>query len=114
MDNYIIIYINNTPYYIEASRLNDLAFIDNKLVNVSNSSLTLVNSFDYQTSYPRITCSSMSACILRSSSSSAYQVVNSNFEIRDNYKITSIGSHIYYYIFALLFILLGVKLIWKH
>lgn len=115
-NNYVIITINGVDYYIESDRLNDLAFIDNKLVNISNSNITLVNSFDSNnTTYPRITCSSMQQCILRSYSSSNYVGVTSNYQLKSKFNMNMLGiNNQNNLIISLLFIILGVKLLWKH
>ena len=55
----VIITIDGQDYYVQASRLNDLAYIDNKLVNVSNSTITLVSSYSTENTYPRITLSAL-------------------------------------------------------
>lgn len=115
MDNeYIIIYIDDIPYYLHAGRMRDLAYINNKLVNISSSSITLVNNFDTQTSYPRITCASMQQCIYRNSYSSTGVGVTSPIDYRDKFNMNILNNINYLtLIFALLFVLLGVKLIWK-
>ena len=112
-DNFIIVTINGTTYYIEASRVNDLEFIDNKLVNVSNNSITMVNHFDYQNTYPRITCSAMSQCILRPSSTVSYYGVTNPVELPKTFNSNQLGLYKDNIIIMLLVIILGVKLIWK-
>lgn len=113
-NNYIEITIGNNTYYIETSRVSDLAFIDNKLVNVSNNSITMVSSFDSTTTYPRITCSSMSACILRTNSSSSYQLVYNNYELPDKFNMNLLSnSQQNSILIGLLTIVLALKLMWK-
>lgn len=112
--NFIQVTIGNNTYYLEASRIPDLAFIDGKLVNVSNSSITMVTSFDYSTTYPRITCSGMSACILRSSSSSNYSVVTQNIQLPGKFNMNTLSdSMLSTIIIGLLTVVIGLKLLWK-
>lgn len=113
-DNYIIVTINDVQYYITADRVSDLAFINNKLVNISNSSITLVRSFDIQTTYPRITCNAMSQCRLQSSSTGSYTGVTSDIVLPDRFNMNvlnlSMQSNI---IIGLLLVLISLKLMWK-
>ena len=115
-ENYIIITINGVNYYIAADRLNDLAYIDNKLVNVSNSSIYLVNNFDYNNQYPRIQCSAMSQCILKQYNTSNYSLVTSNYSLANNQKfnINTLGNNGFNtLILMLLSLIVLFKLIWK-
>lgn len=115
-NNYVIITIGNTDFYLEASRYYDLAYIDNKLVNISNQSITMVNSFDANyTTYPRITCSAMQQCILRSSSSANYQAITQDIRLKDSkFNMNMLNnSNQNNLLIALLTIILGVKLLWK-
>lgn len=112
-ENEVEITINGRTYYIEAARLKDLDYIDNKLVNTSNSSITLVTSFDTQNTYPRISCPAMQACRYYASSASNYSTVTSNYTITKHsiYELGDLGLSS-----ACLFVLillLGVRLIWK-
>ena len=114
-NNYIIITIGNTDYYIEASRLSDLAFINNKLVNVSHNSITMVNSFDTTNTYPRITCSAMSQCILRTSNQSNYTAVTSNYTYNNAFNMNILNnSQQNTILIALLCVLISIKLLWKN
>lgn len=113
-DNYIILSINNVEYYITADRVHDLVFLDNKLVNISQSNITLVTDFDYQNTYPRITCGSMSACILKSSSQATYQYVTSQPVYPNKFNMNTLNRSMQSNIIIGLFvILLGIKLLWK-
>lgn len=113
-NNYIEITIGNQTYYIEASRVSDLAYINNKLVNVSNSSITMVSSFDYNTTYPRITCASMSQCILRQNNSTSYTGVTQNIVMPSQFNMNTLNIQSQNNILiALLSIIIGVKLLWK-
>lgn len=116
-DNYIIITIGNNDYYIEASRLNDLNYINNKLVNTSNNAITLVSDYDYnnsQNTYPRITCSSMSQCALRQTYNSNYIAVTQNYTFKDKFNMNTLGiSNQNNILIGLLIILIGTKLLWK-
>ncbi len=111
MNNVCVITIANKDYYIECSRINDLSYINGRLVNISNSTITLVTNYDLDTTYPRITCSSMRACGLRSSSNSDTVLVTQNFtNNNDLFSYVNYG----YVIICLLFLILGVKLVWKN
>lgn len=112
-ENEVQIEINGRTYYIEASRLKDLDYIGGKLVNTSNSQITLVTSFDTGTTYPRITCAGMSQCRYYASSSSSYSAVTSNYTIQNHsiYELGDIG--IMSACLYILVLLLGVRLIWK-
>lgn len=116
-DNYIIITIGNNDYYIEASRLNDLNYINNKLVNTSNTSITLVSDYDYnntQNTYPRITCSAMSQCALRQTYNSTQVAVTNNYVLKNKFNMNTLGiSNQNNILIALLTIILGLKLLWK-
>lgn len=113
-NNYIEININGVIYYLQADRLQDLNYIDGKLVNTSNQSITLVNTFDYNNTYPRITCGAMSQCILRSNNTSNYSLVSSSYSIIGDNNINTLGTNgILSLIFFVLFIFLGLKLLWK-
>lgn len=115
-NNFIVISINGVDYYIEADRLNDLAFINNKLVNISNSSINMVNNFDYNNQYPRIQCSAMSQCILRTNSTSNYSLVSSNYTLSSNQKfnVNTLGTNgLLTMLLFLNILLVGVKLLWK-
>lgn len=58
-DEACVIKVNNTDYYYPCDRKDDIILIDNHLVNVSSSSITLYHEFvvngDNTTGYPRIT-----------------------------------------------------------
>lgn len=113
-DNFVIIKIGNTEYYIQATLLSNLVYIDNKLVNISNSSITLVHSFDINTTYPRITCNAMQQCRLQSNNTSNYSAVNTNYELIGKYNINTLGSiNQNNIIIVLLFIIVSLKLLWK-
>lgn len=113
-DTVIIIEINGQTYYITADRLADLSYIDGKLVNVSNSTITLVHSYDTVTTYPRITCSAMSQCTYRATQQATQVGVTSNYVYNGDFNIKTLqASGIQSYILMLLIAILGVKLLWK-
>lgn len=112
--NFIEIEINGTIYYVEANRFADLAFIDNKLVNVSNSNITLVTSYSDQLTYPYISCQANRACLYRSSYNSNYSFVTSQPLIRSKFNFNTLQTNgLLTIIFFCLFILLGARLLWK-
>lgn len=113
-DNFIIISINGIDYYIEADRLQDLNYIENKLVNTSNSSLTLVSAFSDQYTYPRISCNSMQQCKLYQSNNSNYSLVYSNYSYTKDFNILSLGTNnIQSLIFYMVFMILCLRLLFK-
>ena len=112
--NVIEIEINGRTYYIEADRLADLAYINNKLVNTSNSAIYLVTDYGTETVYPRIQCSAMSQCRYYGSYSSSYQAVTQNYTVTSKFSIYQIGSNgIQSAILFILILLLGARFIWK-
>lgn len=92
-NNACVVKVNGNNYYCPCDRLDDIAYVDNFLVNVSNSSITLYTSFvepnDYSSGYPRITINSLSKAVYRANYNSSsnvqamnvisYEVVNRNF-----------------------------------
>lgn len=113
-DNVIEITINGVTYWIEANRLNDLHYIDNKLVNVSNSTITLVHSYDTVNTYPRITCSAMQQCRYYATNNTNYVGVSSNYSYEGKFNINTLQtSGLLSSILFGIIIILGVKLIWK-
>lgn len=58
-DEACIITVNGTEYYYPCDRHDDIILVDNSLVNVSSSSITLYRDFptygDNSSGYPRIT-----------------------------------------------------------
>lgn len=112
--NWIIITIDGQDYYIEADRLPDLAYIDGKLVNTSNSTITLVSSYSTETTYPRIQFSAMQQGRYYRSYNTSYTAVTSNYSLKSKFSIYQIGSNgIQSAILFLLILILGVRLIWK-
>lgn len=113
-ENWIIITIDGQDYYIEASRLPDLAYIGGKLVNTSNSTITLVSSYSTETTYPRITFSAMQQGRYYQRSGNTYVGVTSDYTLKSKFSIYQIGSQgIQSAILFALLIILGAKLIWK-
>lgn len=103
--------INDTSYYIPCDRVNDLEMIDGYLVNVSSSSITLKNNFSTNsTTYPYISCSSNQVCRLYTGSQIDYQTVRSPAVYNGDLFHTLNYDFV---ITFLLFILLGVRLVWK-
>lgn len=108
-DNVCEIFIDGNGYLIPCDRVGSLAYRDGYLVNVSSSNITMRSDFSESTSYPYITCSSMGVCNLRSSYNSS-TAVTSDFEYNgDLFKVANFD----FLIFFILFICLGVRLVWK-
>lgn len=105
--------LDGVQYYISYDNLSHLSFVDGYLINNSNSSFTIKKTFNpnSQTGSNVITCPSMSVCYWRSTgTSSTYNYINKNYTYDgDQFMLINYGR----YIFILLFIILGVKLVWK-
>ena len=114
--NYIEIIIYGYTFYIDANRIRDLAFLDGRLVNISDTSLTMANNFNsYQyTNYPRITCNAMSPCQLRVDNSYS-TLITVRYQLVDNrVNFNSLGSNGFNtIIIALLAIIVAIKLLFK-
>lgn len=109
-DNYIIVNIGGRNYYMEASRFKDLAHINGRLVNVSNSNIQLVSGFGDGTQYPYISCYAMSQCRYYGSYSSSYSMVNSPVK----YERTNINTYgLPVILCVLLLMILLVRLLFK-
>lgn len=108
-DNVCQVTIDGDDYYIPCDRVRDLYYNGTYLINVSTSTLTMRSDFQPDTSYPYIQCGSMGVCTLRSGYNSSTEV-RSNFTYDgDTLKIADFS----YLIFIVLFITLGVRLVWK-
>ena len=108
MSNTCQVDIEGTSYFVPCDRVEDLYFTGSYLVNVSSSSISMKSVFNTDSEYPYITCSSMSICRLRTS--------NGNHYITSNYNLISDPFLTFNYlplIFIILFITLGVRLVWK-
>lgn len=102
--------IGNNTYWIPCDRLNDLHYLDGYLVNLSDTSLTLRVRYSYETVYPYISCNAFSTCSIRTSQNITSQPVTSNYSFDGDIFKT---LHFEYWVLFLMFLLLGVKLIWK-
>lgn len=82
-DKPCVVTINGSDYYYPCDRRDDIVLIDNHLVNVSSSSITLYHDFvvqgDNTSGYPRITLPSNTEGYIRSSynSTNTTLIVNS-------------------------------------
>lgn len=101
--------IDDTSYYIDCEKVGDLEQIDDYLVNTSSSSIILKHSFSTTTTYPYISCSSLSVCTLRSSSSSSVAVTSPLVYEGDPFYILNF-NHV---VILLLALLLGIRLLWR-
>lgn len=106
-----IVEIDGTDYYIPCDRIDDLHMIDGQLVNLGSSSVTLRNHFALTgTTYPYISCNSNAVCRYYSSNSQTYTAVTSEpVYTGDNFLTWNYDQ----VIVILLFILIGVRLLWK-
>lgn len=110
-NNYLEININGVTYYIQADRFKDLAFIDNRLVNISNSNIVARSTFSDNTTYPYLSCSSNSQCRIIEQYNN-YSLVGV-MPTYTKFNFNTLGSNgINTLIFIMLFILVGVQL-WK-
>lgn len=108
MNNTCQVEINGNSYFIPCDRVEDLYFTGNYLVNVSSSSITMKSIFNPNSEYPYISCSSMSICRLRDGSNNKY--ITSNYNLLSDPFLT---FNFLPLIFIVLFITLGVRLVWK-
>lgn len=111
MNNVCEVSIDDNDYLLPCDRVPHLTFIDGYLVNISSSTLTMRSSFSPNTTYPYISCSSMSVCNLRTSYNSQTDPITSDFVNKSDF-IKS--SNLDYLILFTLLLTLGVRLIWKH
>lgn len=110
-DNSCEILVDGNHYYIPCDRVGDLNYIDNYLVNTSSSSLTLKDHYGDGTTYPYISCSGNSVCYFRRSSDISSVPVRSDYTlVSDPFSVIDYSA----FTVILLFLLLGVRLIWKH
>ena len=109
MKNVCQIELGGVNYYVPCDRVNDLYFTGSYLVNCSSSSISMKSVFNTNSDYPYITCSSMSICRLRTSSNN-YSYITSNYNLVSDPFLTFNYLPL---IFIILFILLGVRLVWK-
>lgn len=109
--DFIEVSISGTSYYVSASDIPFIAYIDGNLVNTSSQfSVTFKNSYSDETTYPYINCRAQQVCRYYPRYSSNYSVVTDDIVINGDYLKT---ANYPFLIFCVLFILLGVKLIWK-
>lgn len=108
MSNTCQVDIENQTYYVPCDRVQDLYFTGKYLVNVSSTNITMKSIFNPDNEYPYITCSSMSVCRLRNSSTNHY--ITSNYTLLSDPFLT---FNFLPLIFIVLFITLGVRLVWK-
>lgn len=109
MNNTCEINVDGTDYYIPCDYVRKLDFIDGYLVNISSESITFKSQFNTNTSYPYITCSSMSICKLRISSNESVPVRTNFIYSGDPFRIMNFESVSLF----ILILILGVKLLWK-
>lgn len=101
--------IDNTEYYIPCDFVRRLDFIDGYLVNISSQSISFKSKFNTNSSYPYISCSSMSICNLRTSSNQSVPVRSNFIYNGDPFRIMNFESVSLF----ILILILGVKLLWK-
>lgn len=115
-ENYVVITLfGYYDFYLPADQLRNLAFINNKLVNIGTNNITMINYFSDSTSYPYVSCQSMRACRIYTSNQS-YSIVNERYTLKSPYyNINTLGSNGFNTLFLLLLsILVGLKLLWKN
>lgn len=112
-DGYIIVTIGGQDYYCQADRINDIKYIDGKLVNVSNSSITLVSSFGTSLTYPYISLQAMRQGVYYNGSGYTGTAVTSNISYNKKSLAIYDTRDISIVSMLLLLLILGVKLLWK-
>lgn len=112
-EGYIIVTIDGQDYYCQADRVNDIKYIDGKLVNISNSSITLVSTFGTSQTYPYISLPSMRQGVKYTGSSYNGIAVTSNIVYNKKTLAIYDSRDISITCMLLLLLILGVKLLWK-
>lgn len=87
MDNVTVIEINGTEYYCPTDSLQYLVFVNNRLVNVGSSTITLYHEFRESgvnnSGYPRISIASMQYATYQSSQGVQSSTLNvSSYEVQ--------------------------------
>lgn len=104
MNNACSIKLNGTDYYVACDKVDDLVVIDNHLVNVGSSSLTLypnIKNYNDSSSYPNIYLPSLTSGVYRSSYNSYETITVNSFSVNNrSFELNSI----------LLLVILGVCL----
>lgn len=111
--NWIEIILYGYTFYMEADRVRDLNYVDNMLVNVSQTAISMVNTFSNTTTYPYITCPSMRACTITVDRTHA-EIVTDRPTYPDKININMLGDLGYNQLFTgLLLIIIALKLLYK-
>lgn len=112
--NWIEISLYGYIFYLPADRIRDLNFVDGKLVNISNSPITMVYQFSDRTTYPYITCSAMRACVIQVDNY-YNQIVTERITYPNNITNMNMLGVLGYnqLIVGLLIVLIALKLLWK-
>lgn len=103
-DEYFLFDYNGYTFYIDKDDYYNLQFINNRLVNISNTNITLRYNFDTinGNTYPYISCPASASC--------RYVISNGN----QSYVTSSLPNRVVLDIYSfVLLLLLGVFLIWK-
>lgn len=87
MNNVAQIEINGVTYYVPADQLDYLVVVDNHLVNVGATTITLYHNFreigNSSSGYPRVSASPLSMAVYQASYSSTATTLNvSAFEVQ--------------------------------
>ena len=113
--NYIEIILYGYYFYINASRVRDLAFIDGKLVNISDTTINMAENFNStNNNYPRITCSAMQPCVIRINNQYS-QIVDERYQLANpNFNMNTLSQNGFNTILiTLLSIIVALKLLFK-
>lgn len=105
MGDACVITLNGSDYYYPCDRKEDLVVIDNNLINVSSSTITLYSSFpsynDNTSGYPRITCPTNTKAYVRQTYN------NSNYSTLVVNSMSFKSSHYGYSVYIMI-VILGV------
>lgn len=111
--NWIEIILYGYTFYIQADRVRDLNYVDGMLVNISQSQISMVNTFSNTTTYPYITCPSMRACNITVDRTHS-EIVTDRPTYPDKINLNMLGALGYdQLLVGLLTILVALKLLWK-
>ena len=86
-DDITVVNINGTDYYVAGDYVDNLKVVNNRLVNVGTSNITLYGSFrvsgDNTSGYPRISVSTMQYATYQQTYQSTSQILTVNsFEVK--------------------------------
>lgn len=89
-DEPCVVTVNNTDYYVACNVMDDIVYDGHSLINTSNSSITMYNSYpilnDNTSGYPRISAQANQKFYYRASQSSQNTTLSVNaYEIKNRH-----------------------------